>query len=76
MVLPQVVPNRRLEKAQGRVQKSTQTQEARLQQGQIPRRRAVIGGDEGRRLQRRPRDDIELRMIYNGRLGNEVVTRL
>jgi len=32
VVLQQAVPDRRLEKAQGRVQKSTQTQEARLQQ--------------------------------------------
>ena len=57
------MPNRRLEEAQGRVQKSTQTQEAGLQQGQIPCRRAVIRGDEGRRAQRRARDDIDLCVV-------------
>jgi len=38
ILLQQAVPNRRLKEAQGRVQKSTQTQEEGLQQGQIPRR--------------------------------------
>ena len=63
VVLSQAVPNRRLEEAQGRVQKSTQTQEIGLQQGQISRRRATIRCDEGRRPQGRARDDIELRVI-------------
>jgi len=51
---------RRLEETQGRVQACTQTQEAGLQQGQIPRWQAAIGGNAGRRAQRRARDDIEL----------------
>ena len=62
VVLPQAVPNRRLEEAQGRVQTGAQTQEAGLQQRQIPRRRAVERGDEGRRAQGRDRDDFELRV--------------
>ena len=57
------MPDRRLKKAQGRVQASTQTQEAVLQQGQDARWRATIRGDEGRGPQGRARDDFELRLM-------------
>ncbi len=57
------MPNQRLEEAQGRVQTSAQTQEARLQQGQDVGRRVVIRFDEGRRPPGRARDDLELRVI-------------
>jgi len=63
VVLSQAMPDRRLEEAQGRVQAGEETQEAGLQQGQMPRRRAAIRGDEGRRAQGRAWDDIELRVI-------------
>ena len=63
VVLSQAVPNRRLEKAQGRVQTSAETQEAGLQQGQDAGRRVVIRGDEGRRSQGRARNDFELRLM-------------
>jgi len=63
VVLPQAVPDRRLEEAQGRVQAGSQTQEAGLQQGQDAGRRAVIRGDEGRRAQRSAQDDFELRLM-------------
>ena len=52
-----------LEEAQGRVQTGAQTKAAGLQQGKIPRRRAAIRGDEGRRPQGRARDDFELRLM-------------
>jgi len=63
VILPQAVPNRRLEEAQGRVQAGAETQEAGLQQGQDAEWRAVIRGDEGRRPQGRARDDSELRLM-------------
>jgi len=71
VILSQAVPNRRLKKAQGRVQAGAETQEAGLQQGQDVGRRAVIRGDEGRRPQGRARDDFELRLmsLFFGDLG-------
>ena len=63
LVLPQAVPDRRMEEAKGCVQKSAQAQKAQLQQGQDAGRRAVERRDERRRAQGRARDDTELRLI-------------
>jgi len=46
-------------------------QEAGLQQGQDASRRAAERSDEGRRPQRRARDDFELRLTMRGDLGED-----